>query len=381
MDKHSTKIQEKVTGRFWAKLQVFNKEAKKLLLLFFVGAVAGLQAQEVNPVGLEEDTFAISDRYMVVGTQRYGVWDTEADTLVVDSIFLIVEIREDLEPMFKCGYDRYLSGDKLVFLPGIVYEFYDGDGNRIMGDYTNLLQKDKIPLTLSLQLAKDRGLKDLESLAKYTIGLDYRERGMRREAYQYFMRAYKACPTNTFAREEAIAVQAEVEREQDIIQTKIDLRRYEAAIEHAQRDAQFSALSAQFNNQGSNSYNSQSSKSRQAKTTTAKAAKNNTSTGKTAATDSRSTGSTKSEEPNDRKKTHRTYLVPEPLHGHYQTCTGCNGKGKQRCWFCSGKGYKGYWRVDKNGNRQDYHEKCSGCNGSGIRTCSSCGGKGTSFVL
>ena len=234
--------------------------------------------------------------------------------------------------------------------------------------YSALLKCDKIPYETTLAFAQAAGLKDLESLAKYNIGLDYEYRGQRREAYQYYMRAYKACPAHSFAKEKADAVQASVADDRAKAMEKWNQALREAEIARQQREAQMAASLNYWNSVAFNTQLQQQNAKRQAKATPAPSQTTQQSSAKQNATSpkNKKTSTTKK-----RSVTGNIFSHDAPQFGitreraeelGINDCPICHGG--QRCIFCGGKGkIVGY--VTRT---------CDSCNGTGI--CSRCKGTG-----
>lgn len=328
-----------------------------MLVLFFTT----LQAQS--------DTLEADDRYEIVGTTFYGVLDNETGTLVVDTIFPYVEIMDG--PLFKVAYVHWNKDGHSGTLPQSVTEIYDADGEMVGRNYDALLHEIKPPCTEVINYARAYELRDLEAAATMQEGLAYEAIGMRREAYRKYKQAYRLCPELTIAKQYSNAIMEKMKLYQDSVRTVLRWEEYQRQLRQAEIAAANAALQASIAQLNYQNQQRKARKAQQAKRSTpAEASKNGAS---------QRTSSSGGSEPRKKKRT--ATLKAEGLHGHYRTCSGCNGKGTLQCWHCGGKGYISKSGIDKNGKQVFRDVRCGGCNGSGRARCPGCGGDGKSFVL
>lgn len=324
-------------------------------MLILCAWAAPLWAQS-NSTTAETDTADKDVRYEVAGTRSFGVLDREHDVLVIDTTFDAVVIVDD--HLFECSYSHYRDAEgQLCWLPAPVTEYYDEAGLLMSRNYTALLEHDKPRYESSLAFAKAAGLKDLESLAKYNIGVDYKVRGMRREAYQYFMRAYKAYPAHTFAKEQADAVHASVEADRAKAMNQFEEERMERLIAREQRQAEWESRSNLWN-----SYTQQAATTNRTSNTQPQRQRQAT-TGKPNGTSQQQSGTTakKSSKPVRTKSAPNFGITKQKAEEMgINDCPLCYGR--KTCNFCSGRG-----KV--NGT-----VTCRTCKGTG--TCSRCKGTG-----
>lgn len=201
--------------------------------------------------GVSAQTIEQSDRQnlvSVVGTNSFGVMEVNTGKLVVDSIYQSVEIYEG--PVIYCASDIFRVNGVLYRLPAMVVDIYRADGCLVAHNFEALIQADKVPYTATIDFAKAKGYKDLESYAKFLIGIDYEKQGLRREAYQYYVRAYRLNPDFTIAKTYADAVVAGMKEEQRQELARIRMEDLQAEIAAAEFQARCNAIAAGLNAMG-----------------------------------------------------------------------------------------------------------------------------------
>lgn len=316
----------------------------------------------VIPAMAQRDSADASQRYKVVGTYLYGIYDNETAELVIDTVYPHVEILDD--GLFEVSYIHWSRGDQEGFLPAPMVEFYDAEGMLVSRDYDALLRDGSASYAEVNRYAQAFGLRDLEAAVAMRQGFDYEAAGKFREAYAKYKQAYRLYPQLTIAKEYADAIMTNMRMKQDSVRSVMRQEAYENAVRQA---AAMDALASSLSALGSTiSQMSTSNRQNTARTS------GSTSTRKTTSTNtSQAQSSTNKKKVKTSSEALRDYYKAKRGRTEWRTVTCHMCKGSGRYGVCAGCGGKGY-RKDNPASRA----VTCGC-GDGKSRCPTCYGKGT----
>lgn len=313
-----------------------------------------------------QDIDSASSHYSVVGENSFGVWDNVKDTLLIDTLYQNVRIYSDM--LFECMFDTYTNdAGEAITLPGPIAEYYDTEGIVTSRNFDLMLNASTFPYDTATEYAKCMGFKGLEAAIKFRIGMDYEDKGMRREAMQSYASSYRAYPEMKVAKERALAIKNKMQGEQQAIALKIAEEHRIEELERAQREAAVNAISASLNAAAGAISQIQALQRRQAAARTqARTAAATTqshshveehhTSAKSRANTSKTKTKTRSEIDDIKIENAKWWCVDKkPVQ-----CTLC--RGSKGCNWCSALGKVG-------------SKTCNYCHGSG--KCTRCGGSGT----
>lgn len=314
------------------------------------------------PAVAQSDSVDTNQRYKVVGTYLLGVYDNEADELVIDTVYPYVEILDD--GFFEVAYTHWGDEEHEGFLPAPVVEVYNEEGAMVYRDYDALLHVDPSALAAVVEYAKAVGLRDLEAAVAMRQGIDYEAAGKSREAYVKYKQAYRLYPQLTIAKEYADAIMRNMRAKQDSVRNVLRQEAYENAVRQA---AAMDALASSLSALGSTiSQMSTSNRQNIARPS------GSLSTRKTTATNtSQSKSSASKKKVKSSAEALRDYYKAKRGRTEWRTVTCHMCKGSGRYGICAGCGGKRY-RTDNPASRA----VTCGC-GDGKSRCPTCYGKGT----
>lgn len=217
-------------------------KAKYMLLFLLLCAGNMLTAQtgtDSNP------SHAVS----IVGVNSFGVLDCRSNQLIIDSVYQSIDIYDG--PIIYCSTNIYWNNGVKHRLPASVVDIFNGNGRLISHEFDALLAAETPPYSVTIDFAKAKGYKDLEAYAKFLIGADYQKEGLRREAFQYYTRAYKLNPNLTIAKTYADDIKDQMTAEVSEVAAQIWREDRLAEIAAAERKARYEAMAAAFNQLGS----------------------------------------------------------------------------------------------------------------------------------
>ena len=319
--------------------------------------IAFLTVLGAIPAVAQSDSVDTNQRYKVVGVYRYGIYDNEAENLVIDTIYPHVEIVEN--GLFEVAYNHWNHDGQEGFLPAPIVEIYDADGDLVSREYDALLRVGASSYAEIIRYARALGLRDLEAAVAMQEGIGYEAVGKSREAYVKYKQAYRLYPQLTMAKEYADAIMSNMRMKQDSIRDVIRQEEYEREMRAARQQELSATLNAL-----AEGFSQLSAQNKQ------KTARTNSNT-----PTRRQTTSTASQSSN--RKVKSTSEALRDYHKSKQgrtewrtvTCHRCGGSGRYgTCAACGGKGY----RKDNPASRP----VACGC-GDGKSRCPTCYGKGT----
>lgn len=311
----------------------------------------------VIPAMAQRDSADASQRYKVVGTYLYGIYDNETAELVIDTVYPHVEILDD--GLFEVSYTHWSSGGQEGFLPAPMVEFYDAEGMLVSRDYDALLREGFESYAEVNRYAQAFGLRDLEAAVAMRQGFDYEAAGKSREAYAKYKQAYRLYPQLTIAKEYADAIMTNMRMKQDSVRDVIRQEEYEREMRAARQQQLSATLDAL-----AEGFSQLSVQNKQRKTQTY----NNTTTRNQTTSSASQSGSRRSK---STAEALRDYWKSKRGRTEWRTvtCHRCGGSGRYGvCAACGGKGY----RKDNAASRP----VACGC-GDGKSRCPTCYGKGT----
>lgn len=309
------------------------------------------------PAVAQSDSVDTNQRYKVVGTYLLGVYDNEADELVIDTVYPYVEILDD--GFFEVTYTHWSKEGQEGFLPAPIVEIYDADGDLVSRDYDALLQVGSSSYAEINRFARAFGLRDLEAAVAIQEGIGYEAVGKSREAYVKYKQAYRLYPQLTIAKEYADAIMTNMRMKQDSVKDVIRQEEYEREMRAARQQQLSATLDAL-----AEGFSQLSVQNKQRKTQTY----NNTTTRNQTTSSASQSGSRRSK---STAEALRDYRKSKRGRTEWRTvnCHRCGGSGRYGvCAACGGKGY----RKDNAASRP----VACGC-GDGKSRCPTCYGKGT----
>lgn len=313
----------------------------------------------------EED---LNSSLTVIGQNCFGVADIESGRIVVDTVYQAVEIING--NILQCISDRYTENGKVIMLPGYVVEVFNTEGGMIYRSCDKLLSSDRAPYSQTIAFARHKGYKEVEAAARFKAAMDYENKGLRREAFQSYVAAYKLCPEIKIAKERALDIKAQIDGERSTVQNQLDAEEMQRRLEAEQRAAVWNAVAAALNSTAASLNQIQVAQQQQKQRAAAQTASANSSKNEKATSSSYAKSSSSSSKSSDSKK--KETKKSSSVSSHSGTsmwwldegeCTLCHGS--KTCNFChNGKVLGAAIRT------------CDYCHGSNV--CQRCKGTGKS---
>lgn len=319
--------------------------------------------------GLCQDIDSTPSHYSVVGENSFGVWDNVKDTLLIDTLYQNVRIYSDM--LFECMFDTYTNdAGEAITLPGPIAEYYDTEGIVTSRNFDLMLNASTFPYDTATEYAKCMGFKGLEAAIKFRIGMDYEDKGMRREAMQSYASAYRTYPEMKVAKERALAIKRKMQDEQQAIAWKIAEEHRIEELERAQREAAVNAISASLNAAAGAISQIQALQKRQAAARTQAGKRAAAATHSHSHVEEHHATSAKSRANNSKASKSKTKSEIDDIKIE-NAKWWCVDKKPVQCTLCRGsKGCNWCSALGKVGSKT-----CNYCHGSG--KCTRCGGSGT----
>jgi len=184
----------------------------------------------------------------VIGEKSFGVMNINSGEIILDTLFQEVRIFDD--SFVECIYDRYFDGSAYVSLPGPVVEYYNASGNLLSRECGALLSADRPPYSKTVEFAKFMGFNEVQASAEFLAAQDFEAKGLRREAFQRYVAAYKLCPSLSIAKERGIGAELQSAREKATVlenQLREAREALQRQIEAQKRQAAMEAVAASLN--------------------------------------------------------------------------------------------------------------------------------------
>jgi len=295
----------------------------------------------------------------VIGEKSFGVMNINSGEIILDTLFQEVRIFDD--SFVECIYDRYFDGSAYVSLPGPVVEYYNASGNLLSRECGALLSADRPPYSKTVEFAKFMGFNEVQASAEFLAAQDFEAKGLRREAFQRYVAAYKLCPSLSIAKERGMAIRNSIDSERSEVADQLAREALQRQIEAQKRQAAMEAVAASLN--ATAAAISQIGYAAKAQRSSAAAVKQKDSGEQSLSSSSSSSSSGSSVSSREKKTVTKKSSSSSSSLYHIDftgdPCTLC--RGDKTCNFC--------YRGKVNGTMT-----CNYCHGSNI--CPRCNGTG-----